>query len=193
MSKRILLIDAHPARKSLCSALAGAYGDAARAAGATVETLALRDLDFDPILHEGYSLIQQWEPDLDKAWAAIERAEHFCLVYPTWWGGHPALLQGFFERVFVPGKAFKYHDSDPWWDRLLAGRSADVLTTMDTPPWFYRLAYRNSGVVRLKKTILEFTGIRTRAHLFGPVRKSDPKKRDAWFAKAAALGRAAAA
>lgn len=189
MAKRILVIDAHPAADRFCSALAERYAAAAAGAGADVETIALRDLAFDPILHRGYGPRQDWEPDLERIFAAIEHAEHICFVYPTWWGGHPALLQGFFERVFLPGKTFRYHADDPYWDKLLAGRSADVLTTMDSPGWYYRFVNRNGGINRIRKTILEFVGLETKVTVFDRVKYSDEKKRAGWLDRAAALGR----
>ncbi|EED38015.1 NAD(P)H dehydrogenase (quinone) [Stenotrophomonas sp. SKA14] len=33
---------------------------------------------------------------------------------------------------------YRYRRDSVWWDRLLAGRSARVITTLDTPPWYYR-------------------------------------------------------
>ncbi len=189
--KNILVIDAHPGTDSFCSALAAAFTAGATAQGAEVKTIALRDLEFDPILHGGYKQEQVWELDLQMAWDAIERAEHICFVYPTWWGGHPALMQGFIERVFLPGKVARYHD-DLTWDRLLKGRSADLITTMDTPVWYYRWINRNCGLRRVKQTIMEFTGVKTRVHAFGSVIKSKPSARERWLQAAERIGAAAA-
>ncbi|MCP4181940.1 MAG: NAD(P)H-dependent oxidoreductase [Hyphomicrobiales bacterium] len=190
--KQILVIDAHPTSTSLCSALAKAYCVGASNTGTNVQTICLRDLEFDPILHEGYSQRQEWEPDLSKVWEAIQQANHLCFVYPTWWGGHPALLQGLFERVFLPGKAFKYHETGSGWDKLLAGRSAEVLTTMDSPYWYYRLINRNGGIHRIKKTILEFVGMKTKVHVFDNVRNSSQSKRERWIEKVEKIGTAIA-
>jgi putative NADPH-quinone reductase len=189
--KRILVIDAHPGSESFCSALASAYSAGAAATGAEVERIDLRDLEFDPILHEGYKQEQAWERDLQLAWEAIEQAAHICIVYPTWWGGHPALMQGFIERVFWPGKVINYHE-DGSWDRLLTGRTADLITTMDTPPWYYRWINRNCGLRRVKQTIMEFTGVKTRTHAFGSVLKSEPSTREQWLQAAESIGAAAA-
>ena len=44
----------------------------------------------------------------------------------------PALMKVFFDRVFLPGFAFKYRGgSVP--DKLLTGRTAHLMVTMDTP------------------------------------------------------------
>ena len=189
MPKSILLILGHPAADSLCAALAQAYAEGARRAGHSVSVLHLRDLRFDPVLHEGYKQIQPLEPDLLAAQAAIRQAQHLVFIYPTWWGGMPALMKGFFDRVFLPGFAFKYREGSPWWDRLLAGRSADVITTMDTPPWFYRLVYGSPGLRQIERTVLRFSGIRpVRITAIGRVKDTPPAWKAKWLARVRRLG-----
>jgi putative NADPH-quinone reductase len=193
MPKRILVILGHPDPASFCAALASAYIDGAGAAGHEVRSIRLGELTFDPILHEGYRRIQELEPDLRAAQDDVAWAEHLVFVYPTWWGAMPALLKGFFDRAFLPGFAFKYRDNSPFWDRLLAGRSARLLVTMDTPPWYYRWVYRMPGHHQMKRTILEFSGIKpVRIRNFGPVRGSSDRQRQAWLAAAQRYGQTAA-
>lgn len=180
--KKILLILGHPRTDSLCGALADAYAEAAGVEGAVLRRLTLADMRFDPVLHMGYRGEQALEPDLAAARDDILWAEHLVFVYPTWWGGLPALLKGFIDRVFLPGFAFRYRQDSPWWDRLLAGRSARLLVTMDTPPWYYRWVYRMPGHHQMKRTVLEFCGIRpVRIDGFGPVRGSTPGRRAQWI------------
>ncbi|MCR3782990.1 NAD(P)H-dependent oxidoreductase, partial [Pseudomonas aeruginosa] len=106
--KRILLIVGSPKRKSFCHLLAECYAQGARSKDHVVRELKLGELAFDPILHEGYEQSQVLEPDLLEAQRQIHWAEHLVFVYPVWWGGLPALLQGFFDRALQPGFAFRY-------------------------------------------------------------------------------------
>ncbi|HWR02156.1 MAG TPA: NAD(P)H-dependent oxidoreductase [Chlorobaculum sp.] len=193
MDKRVLIILGHPDRSSFCGAMADAYEAGAKAAGHDVARLSLGDLGFDPILHKGYAEIQPLEPDLLSAQKAINRAEHLVFVYPVWWGGPPALLKGFFDRLFLPDFAFKFRDaSSPWWDRLLSGRTARLLVTMDTPPWYYRWVYRMPGHNQMKLTILDFCGIKpVSISNFGPVKTSSNEQRSKWLANVKELGRQA--
>ena len=192
MTTRILLLLAHPAPSSLCHALAESYRKGAEAAGHEVRFLSLGELAFDPILHDGYNTIQPLEPDLVAAQEAITWAQHLVFVYPNWWGTMPALLKGFFDRVFLPGFAFRYRDDSPFWDRLLTGRSAHLLVTMDTPPWYYRWVFRMPGHNQMKRAILEFSGIKpVKITSFGPVRHATPERREKWLARAYAFGRGA--
>lgn len=191
MGKRITLVLGHPDAGSYCGALADTYAQAARQAGHEVKLIRLGELDFDPVLHQGYKTVQPLEPDLQAAQAAITWANHLVFVYPLWWGAMPALLKGFFDRVFLPGYAFKYRRNSPLWDRLLSGRSAQVFTTMDTPPWYYRLVYSMPAHHQMRKTILEFCGIRpVRITSFGPLRHASDARKAAWLEKVARAARA---
>lgn len=192
MPKRILILLGHPAADSLCAGLAEAYAAGAREAGHEVRVLSLAELHFDPVLHEGYKAIQPLEPDLLAAQEAIRRAEHLVLIYPTWWGGMPALMKGFFDRAFLPGFAFRYRPGSPWWDKLLAGRTAHVIATMDTPPWYYRLVYGSPGHRQTVRTILRFCGIQpVRVTSLGPVKDAPEASKSKWLARARAYGRKA--
>ena len=175
---KVLVVVGHPRRASLCAALAGAYAGGAREAGMQVRLLDLAELDFDPDLHTPSPLAQPLEPDLAQAWEAIAWADHLLLVFPAWWGVGPARLYGFLDRVLLPGKTFR--EEDGRYEGLLAGRTAHLITTMDMPPWVYRLIYRAPGHSAMKRAILGFCGIAvTRTLAFGPVRDSDAAQRAA--------------
>ena len=188
MGKRILVILGHPSSNSFCSALAERYTQSALSAGHEVRQLFLGQLDFDPVLREGYQQVQPLEAGLRQAQADILWAEQLTLVYPIWWGGIPALLKGFLDRVFLPGFAFKYREGKAFPDKLLRGRSAHLLVTMDTPPWYYRWVYRMPGLHQVRKTTLAFCGIRPRTTLtFGPLLNSTARQRQTWLARAKAI------
>ncbi len=106
--------------------------------------------------------------------------------------GRASGVQGLFERLLLPGKAFSYHTNDPFWDKLLKGRSAQVITTMDTPRWYYWLAYRDSGLHRIKRTILGFVGIKARIWAIGNLRGHGDAKRAGHLVRAERMGRKAA-
>ena len=188
MPHRILVILGHPATTSFCAALAETYTHSAKNAGHEVRVLRLGELDFDPILHNGYTQIQALEPDLLSAQADILWATHLTFVFPIWWGGIPALLKGFIDRIFLPGFAFKYRAGKAFPDKLLAGKTAHLLVALDTPPWYYRWFYRMPGVHQMRKTTLAFCGIKpTQTLLLGPVLGSTPAQRDKWLTQAGAL------
>lgn len=193
MEKRILIVLGHPDSESFCGAIASAYETAARTAGHKVLRIDLGKIRFDPVLHKGYSEIQPLEPDLLDAQETIIKADHLVFVYPVWWGGPPALMKGFFDRLFLPGFAYKFNSPESLtWERLLSGRSARLLVTMDTPPWYYRFIYRMPGHNQMKRTILDFCGVKpVSISEFGPLKTSSPAQRSKWLDAVSQLGRKA--
>src|SRR4030066_1487837 len=187
--KKVLIIIGHPMRKSFCGALAEAYVEGAKTAGADIKQLWVGELKFDQILWHGYKELQELEEDLKMAQEFILWAEHLVFVYPTWWGTMPALLKGFIDRTFLPGFAFKYRQNSLFWDRLLTNRSARLLVTMDAPPWYYRWVYKQPGHNMMKKTILGFCGVKpVKISEFGPIKMSTEEQRHKWLLKARELG-----
>jgi len=187
--KRILVIDGHPSPESLTAALARSYADAARGAGHLVESLTLRDLNFDPILHQGYRTIQPLEPDLLRAQELILWSEHQLWAYPCWWGNIPALLKGFVDRTILPGYGFKHRENSPFSDKLLKGRKARIFYTMDAPAWYDWWMYNQAGIAAMKKATLQFCGIGPVAvSKFDRVRYRKPAEIARWLDRAATLG-----
>ena len=190
MSKKTLVILGHPNKGSFCSALADSYCLGAKNSGIDLRRINLADLNFDLNLHEGYNEIQTLEPDLEQAQEDILWAEHLVFVYPIWWATMPALLKGFLDRVFLPGFAFKYNKDSPFPDKLLKGRSARVITTMDAPLFYYRLVNWDCGHRAMKKATLQFCGIKpVKVTSFGQVKDSTEEKRGKWLKKVEGLGK----
>lgn len=190
MQRKILVLLCHPDSHSFCGSLMQAFVEGASASGAEIRQLKLGELTFDPVLWNGYNKIQPLEPDLEKARALILWSDHLVFIYPNWWGSMPALMKGFFDRVFLPGFAFKYGENSSIPDQLLPGRTAHLMVTMDTPVWYYRWVFRRPGHNQMKRTILEFCGIKvTKISEFSPVRGSSQKQREKWIALATELGK----
>jgi NAD(P)H dehydrogenase (quinone) len=172
--KKILVINGHPDSQSLNSSIVKAYIDGAKKSGATIKEIVISELDFDPNLSTGHKAAQSWEPDLVQAWDKIDWADHMVWVHPVWWGGVPAKMKGFIDRVFLPGKAFKYRENSIWWDKLLKGKSALLLTTSDQPYWYYRVINKRPSVNSFKRMTLQFSGVNpVKVKMFSPVRSLD--------------------
>jgi len=75
------------------------------------------------------------------------------------------------------------------WDRLLKGKSARLIVTMDSPKWYYSMVYKSPGHNSIKKGVLEFCGIKpVKITTFGPVKTSDDRKRKKWINQVEKLG-----
>lgn len=184
-----LIILGHPAPNSQSDSFALAYGRGLTKSGSDVETIALRDLQFDPYLRAGFSGQQILEPDLERAQEAILRATNVAWFFPTWWAGPPALVKGFIDRAFLPGYAFSFKQGQALPETLLKGRSARVVTTMDSPILWYQLWHRSALHASFVNATLKFVG-------FGPVRRTtlygqkdlNPQEREQFLRKMEVLG-----
>ncbi|MCB0648314.1 MAG: NAD(P)H-dependent oxidoreductase [Saprospiraceae bacterium] len=193
MAKRILVIYGHPSKTSLNYSLAEAYCNGAQNSGHEVKKLVLADMEFEINLQFGFEKRMELEQDLKMAQEYILWAEHLVFVHPVWWGGLPALFKGFIDRCFLPGFAFKYRENSVWWDKLLSGKTAHIITTLDQPGWYYWLMYGRPSVNQLKKSTLEFCGINpVKLTYVGAVRGAESKKIKEWIDKAGSLGEDAA-
>lgn len=190
MQKRVVIIQGHPDPdgEHFCHALAEAYAAGARAAGHAVSTISVAAIDL-PLLNRW----DEWRngkisPVLGLAKNQLDDADHLLVVFPLWLGGMPAVLKAFFEQVLRPGYAA---DARSWnWDRLLAGRSARLLITMDMPLRRYFSRFRILCRGSAQRGVLEFIGIRPlRETLVGNVRKLDSAARERWIARLTDMGR----
>ncbi len=193
---RILIVIAHPrGATSLSAAIGTAYAQGARAhGGAHVRVFDLSRAAFDPHVRTESPRDQPLEPDLEALRREIVWANHLVFVFPTWWGTMPALLKGMFDRLLLPGWAFRTTEGGTGYEGCLGHRTAEILTTMDTPAPVYRLVYGAPGYRALARATLGFCGIEVRRITrFGPVRGSSSSERFRWLERARALGSLAAA
>jgi NAD(P)H dehydrogenase (quinone) len=134
---RILLVHAHPRPDSFNAALKDAV---LRALGNRHE-VELRDLyaeGFNPALSAEergrYHDIPANLEGIEDHVRSLQRAEALILVYPTWWYGMPAMLKGWFDRIWAPGIAFTLTDNAIA-PALTNIRHISVVTTYGSPRW----------------------------------------------------------
>ncbi len=112
------------------------------------------------------------------------------MAFPTYWASPPAIVRGFVDRVFLPGWAFRYREGKALPDGLLAGRSARVISTMDSPSWWYLLAHNRALHGTMGTATLGFCGVSpVRFTTVYGVRDLDAKKRGAWIERLHEVGR----
>lgn len=117
----------------------------------------------------------------------ITWAEHLVFVFPIWWGGMPAMLKGFIDRVFAKGFAYHYEGILPIGQ--LKNKTAWIINTNDTPYWYAKLFYQDYGKV-LQHQVLAFCGIKTLRHTsMYFTRKSSLEKRTKWLEQISNLAR----
>ncbi len=187
--KQILVINSHPDKDSFGRAIAESYAHGAMT-GVACTLVNLSDLKFDPILHFGYRLKMPLEPDLIHVQELIKSADHIVFVFPTWWGTYPALLKGFFDRIWLPGFAYRFHDGKLLPEQFLRNKTGRIITTMNTPAWFHKLFYGSPGIRSVRDCIMKFCGIRpVRVTIFSPIEKKQPEYYERILSRAHDLGR----
>lgn len=186
---RILIINGHPNKNSFNHALAEAYQTGALKTGALINLINISELQFNPNLEFGYTKRMDLEPDLLSSLEKIKAADHLVWIHPVWWGGLPALMKGFIDRLFLPGLTYQYRENSIFWDKLLKGKTARIITTMDQPGWYYRIIYGNPSIRQLKKSTLEFCGIApVRLSTIGIIKTATAEQRQKWLNKVHLLG-----
>jgi NAD(P)H dehydrogenase (quinone) len=108
--KRTLVVYCHPIATSLAGALRQRCCDALRDNGHDVRVIDLHAEGFDPVLslneHVGHLDDPSTKPGIAEHADLLRWCDALVFVYPTWWGGQPAMLKGWIDRVFVQGVAF---------------------------------------------------------------------------------------
>ncbi|HUG60242.1 MAG TPA: NAD(P)H-dependent oxidoreductase [Methylomirabilota bacterium] len=107
---RVLVIHAHPVPASFNAALHRTVVAALTIGGHSVDDCDLYAEGFDPRLGEaerrGYHDAPANRASVAGYVDRLLAAEALVLVYPVWNFGFPAILKGYFDRVFLPGVSF---------------------------------------------------------------------------------------
>lgn len=179
-----LLIVCHPQPRSFNHAVAQRVREALEAAGHAVRFHDLYAERFDPVLaapelRRGWSL----DPLVQAHGNDLEACAGLVLVHPDWWGGPPALLKGWVDRVFRPGLAYE-HEGEEFAVKhtrgLLTGKRALVFATTDS----------QAGAVALeafwREGVFAFCGFdRSSVHVLRGLRETSAAGRKEWLESAA--------
>ncbi|AOO79608.1 NAD(P)H-dependent oxidoreductase [Bosea vaviloviae] len=111
---RVLVLYAHPDPESYGAALHEAVVTSLKQAGHEVDDCDLYAEGFDAVLSRaervGYHDLASNTRPVAGYVERLQRAEALVLCFPVWNFGYPAILKGFFDRVFLPGISFKLVD-----------------------------------------------------------------------------------
>ena len=108
---RVLVLHSHPVEESFGAALHRQTIESLKAAGHEVDDCNLYAEGFDPVLSRHDRKIYHDYPANTEAVKLyverLQRAEALVIVAPVWNFGFPAILKGYFDRVWLPGVAFE--------------------------------------------------------------------------------------
>lgn len=193
---RILVVIGSPLAGSLNHSLAHTYAEAAREGGAEVRIV---DLAQDPVPGHPVARVDlryprteadaALPPEIAGQTEDVAWAEHLAFFFPQWWGSYPAALKAYIDRVFLTGFAYRYRPTGRMWDKLLSGRTARIVMTMDSPGVWNAWTYRDAAIRSLRNATLEYCGIRVRGVTrLSEVRHRTEADRDRWVRGMASFG-----
>jgi putative NADPH-quinone reductase len=161
-----LVVYCHPVEGSFCSAMRDAAVTGLRSAGHEVNVIDLAAEQFNPVMstsewntyRQGNGVIPA---GLERDVSLVKSAEIIVFVYPTWWGGLPAQLKGWLERVMLPGTAFVFNENNKVRPGLTNIRRIHIASTFGSP-WLYVRFVNDNGRRILARAFRLNTSIRTK-------------------------------
>lgn len=136
---RVLVVYSHPVETSFNASLHRDVVARLRAAGHEVDDCDLYAEDFDPVMRRaerlGYHDVPRNREPVRDYVERLLRAEAVVLCFPTWCFGLPAMLKGWFDRVFMPGVAFDFSDPRKVRPALTHLKRVSAVVTYGRPRW----------------------------------------------------------
>ncbi len=111
-----LIIHSHPKPTSFNSSIKDKIIEISKASGDNVELRDLYKINFNPALqYTDITELRKGElpKDVKTEQEYIKWADTISIVYPIWWMSMPAILKGYFDRVFTNGFAFIFKEHGP--------------------------------------------------------------------------------
>jgi len=167
---RCLVVKAHPLSESLCSQITLRVIGELQSVGHEVTLEDLYEEDFEAAMtcaerasyYDGPYSTQAVETQVRR----LLWAEAIVLVFPTWWFSFPAILKGWFDRVWGPGVAYDHSAGyGPIKARLHNLREMLVVTSLGAPRWVDWVIMRQPLKKTLKTAILSTCAPRCRLRM----------------------------
>lgn len=175
----MLIVYAHPNKLGHAGAILREVEKSLKAKGVDYDLLDLYEMNYDPVLKtdEHYtSGGRALSEENKKIQALIKKDKQLIFIYPTWWNNVPAILKGFFDRVFTNGFAFRYMHHYPL--GLLKGKKAAVLSCCGSSRWLMWLWARDRAFRTVSRDILLFSGIRSRTYVLAKARELNSRQEE---------------
>ncbi|WP_274628467.1 NAD(P)H-dependent oxidoreductase [Arvimicrobium flavum] len=186
---RALVVYCHPVPESFGAALRDAAVDALNARGDEVRVIDLYAEKFDPVMcadeRRTYNDQAPADPALKSHVEQLQWAETLVFIYPTWWYGLPAMLKGWFDRVWAKDVAFALPAGGGPITPLMTHVSKIAVITTCGAPWWWSVVVGQPGRKTLLRGMRALCAKRCRtmylAHYL--MDASTPESRAAYLAK----------
>lgn len=190
---RVSIILGHPRPESFCHAIAGRAAMQLAVSGHHTILHDLHGEGFNPVI-AGDELVARvsTDPLVEQHCRELIGADGLIVIHPVWWGGPPAILKGWIDRVIRRGVAYDVvsNDRDSRMGHVgrLRARGAIVFNTADTPPDRDDALFRSSADVLWTRYIGPMCGLSSlERHAFSVMMTSTVEQRTAWLDEVGAI------
>lgn len=192
---RVLVIFCHPLKESFQAGLHDIIIRELKAAGHEVDDCDLYAEGFTPVLTQAeranyYNIPSNREP-VERYVQRLMWAEALVFCFPTWNFSVPAMLKGFFDRIFLPGVSFEISPDGVVRTTLTHIRYIRAVVTYGSP-WWVAWSMGDPSRKMITRFMRMITGGKThiRYLAYYHVNKSTPDKREQFKHKVAGVMRA---
>jgi NAD(P)H dehydrogenase (quinone) len=186
---KVVIVFNHPYEGSYCNAILQSVKTGLQKANHETDVIHLDEEKFNPVMSaqdlKGFKEGTAYDPKVLEYGERLSNADHLIFIFPIWWELMPAMTKGFIDKVIFPGVAYDYDNSGRFpkmKKRFQHLNGITLITTMNTPSFFYRLIFGNA----IKKAIFTGTfwkmGYKNRKWInLNMVKFVADKKRKAWL------------
>lgn len=185
-----LIIYAHPFNGSFCHAVKEKIIETLKEKGEDFNIIDLYKDKFDPVMSGEdlrlYSKGGTTDPNVDKYLDLLSETSTIYLIFPVWWGVMPAILKGFFDKVFLPQRAYVYKKSGMLEPKFPQIKKAVIFNTLGGPKLYHNLILRFPIKRVVGNTTLKMIGVKKVQYVqFDSMKKSSDKIREKWLEQTA--------
>ena len=185
---KVLLILGHPKPNSFNHAIAEISARVLKELGHEVVFHDLYQEHFDPILpaDEENMPDEQLPEFLQNHLQRFKEADGIVFVHPNWWGGPPAILRGWVDRVVRTNSCYRFTKDGVV--SYVGGKVVQVFSTSNTPRDIELNIYGDPIEIFWKVIVFGLLGTRSyERRNFESVVMSTPEERQDWLAEVEAI------
>ncbi|MDX9805790.1 MAG: NAD(P)H-dependent oxidoreductase [bacterium] len=181
-----LIIYAHPFEGSFCYAVKEKVIETLKKNGKEFNLIDLNKDKFDPVMTAEdlklYSSGGTTDPNVDRYLEMLAETDSIFIIFPVWWGVMPAILKGFFDKVFLPKRAYIYKKSgmlEPLFPQI---KQAVIFNTLGGPKIYHNLMLFFPVKKVVADTTLKMIGVKkVKIVQFDRMKKSTDELRAKWL------------
>jgi putative NADPH-quinone reductase len=190
----VQVVHCHPLTESYNHALFRTIVETLARSGHQVIATDLYREHFDPAMSSDERRSYYQPPYAGAAVAthidALRRIDGIIFCFPHWWFSMPAMLKGYFDRVWGPGIAFAHDLAGARIKPLLTHiKHFGVVTSYGSPWWVTRLLAGDPGRKVLMRALKPMCGLRVRSFYLAhyDMDRSTPSSRQAFLERVRAV------